>query len=1558
MANEIYQFSPTGNMDKDSDPRNVGKGDGRQGDYIDSRNTQVVSDQGSDGGAITPTLGNKFGFSLGEVSAQNKKYRVTVDGDAAKSHQLRFLSTDRSVNIVTGTGPLGEVEFNGTASSLVSAVNAAMLPNLLSITSSGNEVEFELNPYSYYQWYLESVGDDDVQVACVQEAIPVDLAGKLKDIGSYDLLGDLFVFSTTQDNEPKETDLQILGIGPISGGQFVGPVTEITFSSDHNLQIGQWIRITGSQQSWQNGTFVIHTVPSSTTIGIVTNTAWGQSYPIGTSGNPIISVNPNGIGEIGVAVKDDNSDSWTYTRLLRSVELNFVSKKAIRTDARVKGKRKIVYYTDKYNVPRNFVHIGDFEGDSSLLINNPSNQYRYDSIAIQSSLINNSLSSIDTKIDYLGQSDSGGSLTSGNKYYVFRFKDQEGSVTAWSDPTRAIPVFPRSLVDDDPVTIKGGSPSDGPTTKVVNLSMQDIPQGIFDSVQIGVLESDESGALSGVIFNDINLSTEQQSLLFSHTGIEDEQEPLDVGEITVALSSYNSIKTVGDLAIIDKRLVMGNISYVNISDLSEWASQFKHQIKYRKINGLGDITSEKIGGYLNPSNVFRHPSLVINETYRIGVDVVFVDGSVSPTFLVDTIKIDTSPTNTANPTDNRRVPNGGLPHYALNNVDQDYSINVPYLSFSNIDMNYNFNGIPIKNAISTIRFRFAKVKPEVLASGFVIMGISGKANFGPVYNDGTTSIFMETGPQQNHVCQYIDWTGSYDVATVVPSQNQNVRLNGTRYPYPNQFTAERRTAFFYSPEISMGLLDEYELGASDRINIFYPVRRTKVNSTVDNYNQERINISGTLVSGPPTGDRMLPSLACELIAYPAQTPSGLNLQNANGINQYDIEDAVLMNAGETAILGGNPSISVDTFHTESSAGNGRFSIQSFDIAHSKCLAIRTDADMLPFQDAYWDSEGADYGVYYAQLFRDTPNKYQDNDTTEYQSYSQSYASDIVTSIETQLDVFGGDSFIVKTLLRNRFARLDYDNPDSPTPSGLLSSEVGRQIGMTYFAQTSMNMELVYDNPDFFSYPEDFLGTYTQRWFRWTDLNGGEYKQFYNTKYSYGLSQLVKTPYSDELNELIEDVPTRMVWSSRDIYSSLFDSMKTFLPLNVFDLDGTFGELENVENVGGELFTLQQRKFQIQAFNARGQLETTANSVDVLLKSGDVLSQDGKTLSSYGTEHKWSAILGKNQSGKDVIYWFNAENGLVMRFGQDGTRVISARGMSSFFVNYTKWVKDKHEHAFEQGIRGVWDDRRKEAIWTFYGWRNVPQWEISQTFATQTLVGTVVRNDNAPSDSYENTPRFFRCKVAHVVSAATEPAVGADWEQYWEAIPYTDPNYYSIFTVAFNELTNGFRCFYGHLPKTYLQWGNTFLSSHPVHRNLIFEHREGLPTTWYGVDSLITGNIPPKIEDATIEAVINPVPAEKKRYLNGLYVTDIAPYRVEYRTNTQETFDTEAEFAQDENEWKAPIRNDVTQTGDPTADGDHMYGGFLKVKYFFEGGKFSTLYSFLIKLYRKARLINR
>ena len=1573
-----------GNLDKDSDPRNV-----KGGDYMDAMDIVKQDDEGHVSGTVRPTKRNKHAFSLGSVSAQNKRYRVTVDGDANKSHKLRFLNTKRDRNIVGGTGDLGEVEFNGTISSLTSAFNNSQQFVSWLAPTSGNSIEFEMTSYGHYQWYLQSTGDDDVSVVCIQEAIPTNLVGPLKDIGDYDLLGDLFIFSTTTDNEPEELVAEIIGVGQVVGGVLGGPLTTLTFNSEHGLQAGQWIRITNSNAAWLNGTFVVNTVDSSTGISIVTDTAFGATHPTFIVGSEVVTIYAEGIGEIGVARKDDNTELWTYTRLLRSVELNFVSKKAIRTDARVKGNRKIVYYTDKYNRPRAFSYGGEFITDGALSYISSENNYAYDNIAYEALIFGSNALTFDTKINYVGQSDSGGELLSGNKYYVYRFNDSEGSKTNWSNPTRAIPVFPRSLTDDTPLVIKGGSSTDPATTKAVNLELVDIPQGVYDSVDIAVIESDDLGAISGSVFlTEKSLNSEQSVFTFQHTGLEEGQVNLDVGELAVSMNSFSSIDTVGDLAIIDKRLVAGDISYTKIEDLKEFTKTFKHELKYKEIRGINTLPKENIGGYTDPKNVFQHPSLILNETYAVGADFVFTDGSETPTFWVDTIKVDTSPTNTANPTDNRRVANGGLPHYALQLADDEQSINVPYISFSNIDLNYLVNGVPLSSLISTIKFRFAKIEKEIIASGFVIMGVSGGKTQGPVRIDSPYVINQTIKGDEDHHFQYLEWTGDYEFASTLNQHTIQTRLNGTRFVYPNAYTPQRRSAFFYSPEISMGNMDDYQLQAADKINILYPTRRSTVYTTQPgiNYNQARQMGPQTLAGN---GDRMLPSLIAEMLARPTQTV-GNALDNSTGVNQYDISDAKIMESGQSAIIGNQ---TLDTYNKENSeigegitseevlggllggiagpqgslifgiigshesgadqglVGSGRFQYD-FETAHSKCLALRTDTDMLPFSSGFWESEDADFGVYYAQLERTNPGKHSDIDAIEYQPYSQSYSPRSIVDINTELDVFGGDAFIAKTLLRNRFSRLGQEDAPHFTPGGIDSvADVGRHLGMSYFTQTYMNMELV-SKPDtavFVSFPESFTGTQVVPKLReWTDYTGGEYTQFYNSRYSYGLQGLTRAAYSEDLVESIDDVPTRVIWSSRDIYSSKEDSMRLFLPLNIFDLDGTFGPVEVVANVNGELFTLQPRKYSILPFNVRGQLETTSNSAEVLLKSGSVLSTEGRTLSFYGTEHKWSAVVGRSKGGKDVLYWFNVENGVLMRFGADGTKVLSVDGMISTFANDTKWVNGKNEHAYDQGVRAVWDDRFKEAIWTFYGVRVASPYVESGSILVQTTEGAVVSNPNAAVDSFEEIPRLFRATTSHINTPISEPGVGVDWTQYWEQIPYSDTTYYSIFTIAYNELTGGFSTEYNHIPKTYLKIGKTFLSSHPTDRSELFEHRVGYDD-WYSYNGK-----PGKPSEAFIEPVINALPEASKKYIDAQILSTDPPYRIELVTKNQKTHLESGDFERNDDGWRASIKEDTTVTNDPTADGDSMFGSYIRVKLMWANGTYNRIYNIIVKVRERLR----
>ena len=199
MSDQPVRWTPLGNLDKDSEYKLVGKGN-----YIDALDIIKQDDAGQVSGTIQPTQRNKHAFSLGSVQAQNKKYRVTVSGDETKSHALKFLSTKRDLRITTGTGSDGSVEFNGTIADLQSQFNLSNLPGAFQVTVSGNTMDFELAPYPYYQWYLESVGEDDVEVVCIQEAIPIDLAGPLKIVRTI-------TDAEAKSKDPMYTHLHKLG---------------------------------------------------------------------------------------------------------------------------------------------------------------------------------------------------------------------------------------------------------------------------------------------------------------------------------------------------------------------------------------------------------------------------------------------------------------------------------------------------------------------------------------------------------------------------------------------------------------------------------------------------------------------------------------------------------------------------------------------------------------------------------------------------------------------------------------------------------------------------------------------------------------------------------------------------------------------------------------------------------------------------------------------------------------------------------------------------------------------------------------------------------------------------------------------------------------------------------------------------------------------------------------------------------------------------------------------------------------------------------------------------
>jgi hypothetical protein len=304
----------------------------------------------------------------------------------------------------------------------------------------------------------------------------------------------------------------------------------------------------------------------------------------------------------------------------------------------------------------------------------------------------------------------------------------------------------------------------------------------------------------------------------------------------------------------------------------------------------------------------------------------------------------------------------------------------------------------------------------------------------------------------------------------------------------------------------------------------------------------------------------------------------------------------------------------------------------------------------------------------------------------------------------------------------------------------------------------------------------------------------------------------------------------------------------------------------------------------------------------------------------------------------------------MRFGADGTVVLSERhGMRSFSANNTKWTENQHTPALNYGIRSVWDDRFKEAIWTFIGLRS-SQGEWGTLPSNQLYAeGDTVTNNTFINYPFDGVPDVYVSLSLHAPIPQSEPGVGNDWETYWRRVDRDDPEYYSVFTLAFNELSNGFSTFYSHLPKTYLKWKNKFLSSHPTERSEIYEHRYGYDK-WYEYDGVW------KESEPFLEGVVNPFPDQSKKFVAIQALSDNVPDRIELITKDHESFLVSADFDPEDDAWRSPVKNDIltSLTGNPNDDTESLVGAYMRIKFKFFNGAYNKLNNLIVKVRQRLR----
>jgi len=113
-----------------------------------------------------------------------------------------------------------------------------------------------------------------------------------------------------------------------------------------------------------------------------------------------------------------------------------------------------------------------------------------------------------------------------------------------------------------------------------------------------------------------------------------------------------------------------------------------------------------------------------------------------------------------------------------------------------------------------------------------------------------------------------------------------------------------------------------------------------------------------------------------------------------------------------------------------------------------------------------------------------------------------------------------------------------------------------------------------------------------------------------------------------------------------------------------------------------------------------------------------------------------------------------------------------------------------------------------------------------------IVGDVVSLSGVAFYDY---PLFFR---ALQNGANKYPLTNPD---YWEQIPLSDGDYYSIFTILFNEKLNTFTSLCGALPNRYFQYNNELLVPNVKSPwGKVYELNNGTDTYFTAVEPTLTG----------------------------------------------------------------------------------------------------------------------
>lgn len=1514
------KVTPVGVLDKDTDIKYVGNGNYTDAENIRHRDSETENTNGE----ISLIQGNDLRVTIPNITAQDKQYRIYISSNGiytgtangqtdvlVKDYISEFKGTitvnlnqrlsDIASDVLDELDTLTSTSFtNLTAGDIVITKQALSedpqgIRNISTIDTTTNTVSivtnFNSNP---------SVQTGDA----VKYTSTGTTIGGLSNNSIYYLRGvnaiEWYLYNSREDALADTNKINITGSFPSVPTHTLSRVNDLEGYFDvENSSLDESYYIATKEVDDAKSLFGVELIQDHIYQSEQLNIIGSITIDDDTFVVSVTDLTPYGnysvsnvelqvtVGEIGHVAYDRDKNTHTYTRLLRSKDFGFNKDYRVQVTGDKRSNAVSLYLTDNNTTPKVVYLNKPFVQDGAMKVNG--GEYELTNLEKEIQLfLNNSQASIE-----LISVNSGGRIKAGNKRYSGYFLSTSNTPTEYLYPTNPVCIYPTDITNNN--EIQGGDIGEL-CDKTVRLQVKNIPQGVFDYFVLVAIEY-EGEAFSVNEIKKYSLSPTASKLDVEHNGFADLNQAILLEDVVRLYSKYIKVQ---NMSIFSNKLILSNLTEdINTQNLSGWASEITHSLEEKLIDSVGLMGTRfnqsepdyKYGEYQDPYNVHSFTGYMMNDTYRFGVQVKWKEsGAWSAPYWVDDIRFDELNYNIIDdPYFSRRTANNI--DVALTqgenglSTDDDLTVStkVYYVKFGNINLNYVLpNGKTLKESIDGLKFVRAERIPEVIATGAFLRG-----------NLEATSVVYPG----YWVDEYSDLGGYHDT---------------TFLPYVDG----DKVTFFISPDIYYGHT-EYNYISGDKIKFLGSYHNDSTDDGLDTLNR---TISG------PSGN--INTLYTDFTGYFTGGIGGGTYED-----WQPVDGKTILGSGEY-VLGGSVKVSKQNLVGESFR----------DCTH----AFLFDTEL---RNAV-GNHTVENGLYYGQIFRDRGAhlKYPtDKAQTLYYGTGHFVEIDQYSGDVIEESVFGGDVFTQKTHFKVMIPNA-YDVGNNGSGFGIYSQNVVNTQLPTIQEHTLTEFGPGYKFPQYLDNTQEL--TYTASaldtggwgnglvyWIRtWSNV----YNQYYyNFGYNVGTDQVSNIGY-DENDDYDGKKPSTIIWSETKLIGGKTDSFRIFMPLSFMDLDLANGDISGQEVVNNAFYTWQDRSFMRHYFN-EGTLVTPASGSDIVLGAAEFAGPPGAQLSSIGCDKKWSVVKGNSQNGGEAVYWYNNRLRKFVRFAQDGVRVLSDNSISSFLDTEIKFLKNEFNPSTNYGIHGVWNDRFAEAVFTFKGIDPSIEQYVSGSFVT----GDLVINDNA-TRHHTGVHTIFRATSNFTVSSdEQEPGVGESWEDYWEELtPESNPEYYTLITLVYDELKNGFITKWTVWPNIYVPVENTFYSVSGSQRNKLYLHDTGSYSTFYGT-----------AYDGSLTSVMNYEPNISKNYdalqLNSL----IKPYRLDFYTKNHTSFNTQSEFEQREDLFYGNVRNDSTGTGIATNDTSRLWGTYMKTKFTFQKGIKQKLFNYIVKFRPMSRLYN-